>query len=430
MFDYLIVGAGFSGSVLAERLATQSGKRVLMIDKRSHIGGNAFDKYNEDGILVHPYGPHIFHTNAERIFAYLSQFTEWRPYEHRVLAQVDGKLLPIPINLDTVNKLYNLNMTSEQLELWFRAKAEPVEHCRNSEDIVVSKVGRELYEKFVRGYTRKQWELDPSELDASVLARIPTRTNRDDRYFTDAFQAMPLHGYTRMFEKMIAHPNIKVMLNVDYKEIMGMIPFKEMIFTGPVDEFFDYKFGKLPYRSLEFKHETIDKEEVLPVGVVNYPDEKVPYTRITEFKKLTGQEHAKSSIVYEFPRSTGDPYYPIPKQDCTALYNKYKELAEQTKGVHFVGRLATYKYYNMDQVVGQALATYDKINGKREEAIDSSRPLTERLHLPERIVVPSRVPLSAEPIYTAKNNGISAPGSMTAATNGSAVAATAKAAEA
>lgn len=414
MFDYLIVGAGFSGSVLAERLATQSGKRVLMIDKRSHIGGNAFDKYNEDGILIHPYGPHIFHTNAERIFSYLSQFTEWRPYEHRVLGHVDGKLLPIPINLDTVNKLYDLNMTSEQLELWFRAKAEPVEHCRNSEDIVVSKVGRELYEKFVRGYTRKQWELDPSELDASVLARIPTRINRDDRYFTDAFQAMPLHGYTRMFERMIAHPNIKVMLNTDYKEILGMIPFKEMIFTGPVDEFFDYKFGKLPYRSLEFKHETIDKEEVLPVGVVNYPDEKVPYTRITEFKKLTGQQHAKSSIVYEFPRSAGDPYYPIPKQDCTALYNKYKELAEQTRSVHFVGRLATYKYYNMDQVVGQALATYDKITEKREEATSTRQSLSERLHLPERIVVPARVPLSAEPAYTAQSAATGNPGRATA----------------
>ncbi|MBC8102396.1 MAG: hypothetical protein H7Z41_07390, partial [Cytophagales bacterium] len=337
-----------------------------------------------------------------------------------------GKLLPMPINLDTVNKLYDLSLTSEQLELWFRAKAEPVENIRTSEDIVVSKVGRDLYEKFVRGYTRKQWELDPSELDASVLARIPTRTNQDDRYFTDAFQAMPLHGYTRMFEKMIAHPNIKVMLNTDYKEILGVIPFKEMIFTGPVDEFFDYQFGRLPYRSLEFKHETVDKAEVLPVGVVNYPDENVPYTRITEFKKLTGQEHAKSGIVYEFPRATGDPYYPIPKPDCTALYNKYKELAEQTEGVHFVGRLATYKYYNMDQVVAQALTTYDKINGKREEKVDAkiaAKPLMERLHLPERIVVPAvpaRVPLSAEPIYTAKSR-ITAPGNIATATNGAAI---------
>jgi UDP-galactopyranose mutase len=406
MFDYLIVGAGFSGGVLAERLASQSGKRVLVIDKRNHIGGNAYDRYNTDGILIHPYGPHIFHTNSERIFAYLSQFTEWRQYEHRVLAHVDGKLLPIPINLDTVNKLYNLNLTSDQLDLWFRAKAEPMEHCRTSEDVVVSKVGRELYEKFFRGYTRKQWDLDPSELDAQVTARVPTRTNQDDRYFTDAFQAMPLHGYTRMFERMFAHTNIKVMLNTDYHEVLGVIPFREMIFTGPVDEFFDYRFGRLPYRSLHFQHETLDQAEALPVGVVNYPDEKVPYTRITEFKKLTGQEHAKTSIVKEFPRAHGDPYYPIPKPDCTALYNKYKELAEQTPGVWFAGRLATYKYYNMDQCVGQALATYEKVVARQRTGSHAAeKPLSDRLHLPERIVVPMRTPFR-DTVYPLTNGGV------------------------
>ncbi len=367
MFDYLIVGAGFAGSVLAERLATQANKKVLIVDRRAHIGGNAYDRYNEDGILVHPYGPHIFHTNSERIFGYLGQFTEWRAYEHRVLASVDNQLLPIPINRTTVNKLYNLNLeTEEECEAFFASKAEAIGHARTSEDVVVGKVGRELYEKFFRGYTRKQWGLDPSELDAQVTARVPTRATTDDRYFLDEFQFMPLHGYTRMFENMLAHPNIKIMLNTDWREIKAMVPYREIIYTGPVDEYFDYRYGKLPYRSLEFKHETLNKPQHLPVAVVNYPNEQ-DYTRITEFKQLTGQEHAKTSVVYEYPQAEGDPYYPIPKPECTALYNKYKALADSAKGVYFVGRLATYKYYNMDQVVGQALATFDKIVDTRAE---------------------------------------------------------------
>jgi UDP-galactopyranose mutase len=366
MFDYLIVGAGFAGSVLAERLATRSNKKVLIIDKRSHIAGNAYDHYNEEGILVHKYGPHIFHTNSKDVFDYLSQFTEWRSYEHRVLASVDGQLVPIPINLDTINKLYGLNLTSFELEDWFESVAEQVPVVKTSEDVVVSKVGRELYEKFFRNYTRKQWGMDPSELDKSVTSRVPTRTNRDGRYFTDTYQAMPLHGFTKMFENMLSHPNIKVMLNTDYKEIMNIIPFKEMIFTGPVDEYFDYKFGKLPYRSLEFKHETLNTETFLPTAVVNYPNEQ-PYTRITEFKYLTGQKHPKTSVVYEYPQAEGDPYYPVPRPENAELYNKYKKLADQTPGVHFVGRLATYKYYNMDQVVAQALTLYKKITEKVEE---------------------------------------------------------------
>jgi UDP-galactopyranose mutase len=366
MFDYLIVGAGFAGSVLAERLATRSNKKVLIIDKRPHIAGNAFDHYNEDGILVHKYGPHIFHTNSKDVFDYLTQFTEWRSYEHRVLASVDGQLVPIPINLDTINQLYGLSLTSFELEDWFESVAESVPVVKTSEDVVVSKVGRELYEKFFRNYTRKQWGMDPSELDKSVTSRVPTRTNRDNRYFTDSYQAMPLHGYTKMFENMLSHPNIKVMLNTDYKEIINMIPFKEMIFTGPVDEYFDYKFGKLPYRSLEFKHETLNTETFLPTAVVNYPNEQ-PYTRITEFKYLTGQTHPKTSVVYEYPQADGDPYYPVPRPENAELYNKYKKLADQTPGVHFVGRLATYKYYNMDQVVAQALTLYKKLTEKVEE---------------------------------------------------------------
>lgn len=369
MFDYLIVGAGFAGSVLAERLAAGSGKSVLIIDKRPHIGGNAYDHYNDAGILVHKYGPHIFHTNSREVFEYLSRFTEWRSYQHRVLAHVDGQLVPIPINLDTVNKLYGLSLTSFQLEEFFESVAEKREHIRTSEDVVVSRVGRELYEKFFRGYTRKQWGLDPSELDASVTSRVPTRTNRDDRYFTDTYQAMPLHGFTRMFERMLDHPNIKVMLNVDYSEIEGMIPFREMIYTGPVDEYFDFRYGKLPYRSLEFKHETHDIPVYQAAPVVNYPNDHL-YTRITEFKYLTGQEHQKTSIVYEFPRAEGDPYYPVPRKENAELYAKYKALADATPGVHFVGRLATYKYYNMDQIVAQALTVYARINGTtRADAI-------------------------------------------------------------
>lgn len=359
MFDYMVVGAGYAGSVLAERLANALGKKVLIVEKRSHIAGNAYDHYDEHGILVHKYGPHIFHTNSADIFRYLSRFTEFRPYEHRVLASVDGQLVPIPINLDTVNRLYGTNMTALELPEFFVKQAEK-RTVKTSEDVVVSAVGRELYEKFFKNYTRKQWGMDPSELDASVTARVPTRCNRDDRYFTDKFQAMPKHGYTRMFERMLAHPNIKLLLNADYREVKGAIACKHVIYTGPIDEFFDFRLGKLPYRSLEFQHETKNVARYQAVGTVNYPNEH-PYTRITEFKHLTGQEHEKTSIVYEIPRAEGDPYYPVPRPENNQLYARYKELADATPDVHFVGRLATYKYYNMDQVVGQALTLFSRI---------------------------------------------------------------------
>lgn len=358
-FDYLIVGAGFAGSVLAERLAG-TGARVLIVDRRPHIGGNAYDRYDDAGILIHPYGPHIFHTNSKDVFEYLSKFTAWRPYQHRVLASVDGQLLPIPINLDTVNKLYGLNLTSFQVEDFFASVAEKVEQVRTSEDVVVGKVGRDLYNKFFRGYTRKQWGLDPSELDASVTARVPTRTNRDDRYFADTYQAMPLHGYTRMFENMLAHPNIKVMLNTDYREIAPLLEYRHMIYTGPVDAFFDHCYGKLPYRSLEFRHETHDQEVFQPVGTVNYPND-YGYTRISEFKYITGQVAPRTSVVYEYPQAEGDPYYPVPRPENAELYKKYEALADAREDVTFVGRLATYRYYNMDQVVAQALATFRRL---------------------------------------------------------------------
>ena len=361
-FDTLIVGAGFAGSVLAERLAGQCGQRVLIVDKRPHIGGNAYDCHDDAGILIHKYGPHIFHTNSDVVWEYLSRFTAWRPYEHRVLASVDGQQVPIPINLDTVNRLYGLSLTAFELEAFFARVAEKVEQVTTSEHVVVSKVGRELYEKFFRNYTRKQWGLDPSELDAAVTARVPVRTNRDDRYFTDIYQVMPLHGYTRMFERMLSHPNIKILLNADYREVEGTIPYEDVVFTGPVDEFFDYRFGKLPYRSLEFKFETRSVPFAQAAPVINYPNENA-YTRVTEFKYLSGQEHPKTTLVYEYAKADGDPYYPVPRPENAVLYRKYHELAEQTPGVHFLGRLGTYKYYNMDQVVAQALSTYSKIVG-------------------------------------------------------------------
>ena len=368
VWDYLVVGAGFAGSVLAERLASQLGKRVLVCDRRPHVGGNAYDCLDDAGVLIHKYGPHIFHTASQRIFSYLSAFTEWRPYEHRVLAHVDGKLLPFPINIDTVNGLYGLSLDAEELAAWFRERAEPVAHCRTSEEAVVSKVGRELYEKFFRGYTRKQWGLDPSQLDAAVAARVPARCNHDDRYFTDEYQFMPRHGYTRMFEAMLSHPRITTVLGIDHAELARQVRFRELVYTGPVDAFFDYRYGKLPYRSLRFRFETHDHPVHQAGPVINYPNEH-EYTRVTEFKYLTGQVHPKTSLVYEYPQDDGDPYYPVPRPENAELYRRYKALADATPNVRFVGRLATYRYYNMDQVVGQALAMFDQIRGVRERAV-------------------------------------------------------------
>ena len=360
MFDYLIVGAGFAGSVLAERLASVYDRRVLIVDRRPHIGGNAYDFYDDAGILVHRYGPHIFHCNASEIFQYLSQFTEWRPYQHRVRVQIDGQLAPLPINLDTINQLYGLSLSSFDVKDWLASVAEPISPIRNAEDAVVSKVGRDLYNKIFRGYTRKQWGLDPTELDAQVTARIPTRTNRDDRYFSDVYQAMPLHGYTRMFQRMLDHPNIQVMLNADYRDVRDAIEHREVVYTGPIDEYYDFRLGPLPYRSLQFRFETHPVAQVQSVGTINFPND-YDYTRVTEFKHLTGQVHEQTTVVYEYPTADGAPYYPIPRPQNTALYREYEALARVTPGVHFAGRLGTYKYYNMDQVVGQALTMARRI---------------------------------------------------------------------
>jgi UDP-galactopyranose mutase len=367
-YDYLIVGAGFAGSVLAERLASQHGARILLIDRREHVGGNAYDELNADGILYHKYGPHIFHTNSDQVVDYLSQFTEWRPYEHRVLAVVRGQQVPIPINRTTLNRLFDLALrTDEEAAEYLASRAEPVADIRTSEDVVVNAVGRELYELFFQGYTRKQWGLDPSELDKSVTARIPTRTNTDDRYFTDSFQAMPKDGYTAMVKRMLDHPLIEVRTGVDFRDVRDEVDAAHIIYTGPIDEYFDHRFGKLPYRSLKFDHQTLEQEHHQPVGTVNYPSPDVPYTRISEYKHLTGQEAPVTTITYEYPSAEGDPYYPIPRAENQELFKRYEALGDATEDVTFVGRLATYRYYNMDQIVGQALATFRRIDEQRRQ---------------------------------------------------------------
>ena len=377
MFDWLIVGAGFAGSVLAERIASQRGESVLIVDRRGHIGGNAYDEKDAAGVLMHRYGPHIFHTNSDDVASYLSQFTRWRPYEHRVLASVrDGLLVPMPINRTTLNALYGVNLkTDDEAEAFLESRAEPVEKIRTSEDVVVSKVGRELYETFFRGYTRKQWGMDPSELDKSVTARVPTRTNTDDRYFTDKFQAMPADGYTRMFENMLDHPLITVQTGVDFEDLSGEAAYDRLIYTGPVDEYFGHRYGPLPYRSLKFRHETLEQPWFQSVGTVNYPEEGVPYTRISEYKHMTGQVAPRTTITYEYPAAEGDPYYPVPRPENQALYKRYEALALDTPEVTFVGRLATYRYYNMDQIVGQALATFRRMDESRARNGASSREL-------------------------------------------------------
>jgi UDP-galactopyranose mutase len=363
MFDYLIVGAGFSGSVLAERLASQKHKKVLIVDKRNHIGGNAYDYYNEHGILVHKYGPHWFHTNDRKVFDYLSAFTEWRYHYHRVKSSVDGVLVPFPINRDTLNLLYGQNLdTPEAVQAYYDQVKADIPNPKNAEEMVISQVGEALYNKFFKGYTLKQWEIHPRDLAASVTARIPVRTNRDDRYFTDTYQGIPKQGYTAMFQKMLNHPNISVMLQTDYRELLNTVPYRKLIYTGPIDSFFDYKFGKLPYRSLRFEHETFDEEFHQPCQQVNYPNE-YDFTRIVEWKHATGQKSHLTTITREYSLDAGDDlekYYPIPRDSNHELFKKYQQEAAQLEDVLFCGRLADYKYYNMDQVIARALMIADK----------------------------------------------------------------------
>ena len=368
MFDYLIVGAGFAGSVLAERLATQLDKKVIIIDKRNHIGGNAYDYYDENGILVHKYGPHIFHTNSKKVVDYLSKFTEWRPYSHHVLAEVEGKKVPVPFNLNSIYQLfpqkYAEKLETELINNFGNGVKIPILKLREAASGELKKLADYIYDNIFYGYTIKQWELKPEELDASVTARVPVYISRDNRYFQDTFQQMPKDGYTKLFEKMLSHKNIKLLLQTDYKEIINQIKFDRMIFTGPFDEFFDYQFGELPYRSLVFNFQYINSEYYQEVGQINYPN-NYTFTRITEFKHITGQKRAITSIAYEYPmpfdrNSILIPYYPIPKKEHNEVYLKYFKEAEKLRNVIFCGRLADYKYYNMDQIIARALTIFEK----------------------------------------------------------------------
>ncbi len=363
MFDYLIVGAGFSGSVMAERLASQHHKKVLVVDKRNHIGGNAYDYYNEHGILMHKYGPHWFHTNDKKVFDYLSRFTEWRYHYHRVRSYVDGILVPIPINRDTLNLLYGLELNEPAaVQRYYDSVKANIPHPANAEEMVISQVGAALYDKFFKGYTLKQWEIHPRDLAASVTARIPVRTNRDDRYFTDTYQGIPKQGYTALFERMLDHPNISIMLQTDYRSVLDKVSYRKMIYTGPIDSYFDYKFGKLPYRSLRFEHETLNQEFYQQYQQVNYPNE-YDFTRIVEWKHATGQKSHLTTITREYSMDAGDgqeKYYPIPRDVNHELFKKYKHEADQLEDVIFCGRLADYKYYNMDQVIARALMISEK----------------------------------------------------------------------
>lgn len=352
--EVLVVGAGFAGSVVARELA-DAGHRVLVIDRRAHIAGNAFDEIDAHGVLVHRYGPHIFHTNSERIVGWLSRFTAWRAYEHRVLSVVGGRQYPFPINRDTLNRLYGLDLDEAGAAAWFERVREPRDPVRTSEDVVLNAVGRDLYEKFFLNYTRKQWGLEPSQLKAGVAARIPVRTDTDDRYFTDRFQVMPRDGYTAMFRNMLDHPLIRVGTGIDFGSLRQGLQVRHLVYTGPIDAYFGYCHGRLPYRSLRFEHEYLpDTPQFQSVGTVNYPNDHA-YTRITEFRHLTGQEHTGTSIMREYPQAEGEPYYPVPREENEALFRRYEALAMQEANVTFVGRLAQYRYYNMDQVVGAAL---------------------------------------------------------------------------
>jgi UDP-galactopyranose mutase len=363
--DVLVVGAGFAGCVVAERCAS-AGRSVLVIDKRDHIGGNAFDELDSHGVLIHRYGPHIFHTNAPAVADYLSEFTDWTPYEHRVLAVTGGKAYPFPINQTTVNQLYGLSLDQAGVAAFFDRVREPRNPIRTSEDVVLSSVGRDLCDKFFRGYTRKQWELDLSELSATVAARIPVRTNSDDRYFSDSFQKMPTLGYARMFTRMLDHPRIRVQLGTDFMDVRAHAAWNLLVYTGSIDEYYGFCYGKLPYRSLRFEHEHLPGiAQFQPVGTVNYPNE-FEFTRITEFKHLTGQKHRGTSLVREYPCAEGDPYYPIPKAENQLLYERYRQLAAAESTVCFAGRLAQYRYYNMDQVVAAALKLSRQIVSPRE----------------------------------------------------------------
>jgi len=375
-FDFLIVGAGFAGSVLAERIASQLGKTCLVVERRNHIGGNAYDHHDRAGVLVHDYGPHYFRTNSQRIVDYLSQFTEWHPVEYKILSWTHGRFWQFPINLNTFEELIGRPSTTEEMEAQLAEWRVKIANPKNSEEVIVSQVGWKLYEMFFQNYTRKQWQRDARQLDPSVCGRIPIRTNRDDRYLSEKFQALPKNGYTSMFQKILSHPKIDVWLNTDYREVRQHVRFGHLIFTGPIDEYFDHCFGRLPYRSLRFEPETLPQEYFQPAMQVNYPNDH-DFTRIVEIKHARGQKLPSTTIVREYPQNFGpghEPYYPIPALDAKALYSKYAERAALEKNVGFVGRLATYRYYNMDQIVGMALAEFNRLRISRQYQVSVAQP--------------------------------------------------------
>lgn len=360
IYDFLVVGAGFSGSVIAERLASQLNRKVVLVEKREHVGGNAYDFFNDDGILVHKYGPHIFHTSYDNVWKYLSHFTRWNGYQHRVLASVDGKKVPVPINLTTVNTLLNKDFSEDQVREYFDSVKVNLSSIRNSRDVVVSQVGEYFYDRLFRNYTFKQWGVYPDVLSPEVTKRIPVRFTDDDRYFDDQYQGLPQEGYSKLFKNLLSNKNITVILNTDFKDVINDIRFNRLIYSGPVDYFFDYSHGSLPYRSLNFEFETVDNEYYQEVAVVNYPND-YDFTRITEFKHMTLQKHDKTTIVKEYPKNEGEPYYPVPIQEAHELYKKYEKMALNLKSVHFLGRLAKYKYYNMDQAIKKSLELFEEI---------------------------------------------------------------------
>lgn len=361
-YDCLIVGAGFAGSVMAERLASQLNKKVLLVEKRNHIGGNAYDKFDEHGILIHKYGPHVFHTNSREVLDYLSQFTEWTAYQHRVLARFEENLYPIPINRITINKLYNLDLKNDNdVREYLNKVIEFRNPILNSEDVIISKVGPDLFEKFFGHFTKKQWNIEAKELSPSVCGRIPVRTNDDCRYFTDNYQFMPKEGYTKMFERILSNKNIEIVLNSDYKDLLNSVEFDRLIYTGPIDYFFDYKFGKLPYRSIRFEFENYSREVFQEAAQINYTDNDYPFTRVTEYKKITGQKADSTTISKEYPLTDGEPFYPVPTEENRSLYSRYRKLSKSVPGTLFCGRLAEYQYFNMDQVVANTLKIFNKV---------------------------------------------------------------------
>jgi UDP-galactopyranose mutase len=367
-YDWLIVGAGFSGATLAERIASELGQKVLLIDRRNHIAGNAYDEPAKNGILIHKYGPHIFHTNSAKVWSYLSRFTEWRPYYHHVLAVVEGKQVPIPFNLNTIYALFPPRMaetlTQTLIDSFGYGKKVPILKLRETEDKDLKFLGDYIYSNVFDLYTRKQWGLSPEQLDPGVTARVPVSISRDDRYFQDSYQAMPLDGYTALFKRMLKHPLIEVATTTQWTDVKNTVRTDRVIFTGPIDEYFDYEFGTLPYRSIGFKLHTKDAEFVQSVGTVNFPNE-FDFTRVTEQKHLTGQKARDTITITEYPqayeRGKNEPYYPIPMPQTTEALRPYQDEARKLDGkVWFAGRLGDYAYYNMDQACARALMLFEK----------------------------------------------------------------------